>query len=1349
MEAHPIRYDSYVSELLRQSLVRNLARSGKPFGETLPSALLFADLSGFTDFAERLVDDHVGDAEDTQRILNQHFCRVLEIIAHWGGSVLKFAGDGTIAFWTVGAHCDLALCTRRAARCALEIQAAIDALIASGELAQRQRLVVAAGDAWLAHVGGIDGKWEFIAGGAPWNQIALADAIAAPGEVVLSPQAWAQVEPVSAGAAVGRGCHSLRLCEATPPGAGESPGAAIEAVEAVLERYLSRTTKAQIRAGHHGWLAELRRVTVLFLKIQGFDHRAPNALERLHAATQAIQRTVASHDGNVLQLMVDDKGLVLLTAWGLALSSHEDDAERALMAASALSAALEGLGLSCRIGIKSGKVFAGLLGSDQHLEYAIIGDPVNAAGRLMLASMGRPLCDRTTREAARRRFEFELAGSVQVKGKAEPIETFLVVGERADRRAPQRMVGRGSERAFVERILDAARRSAGAVPPVHVVGEAGVGKSCLAEFLVERASARGLACVMGAGDDLRRADPCHAWGHVVAALLDLEDPADSDAVLAAVAALPDQDRRTPLLNALLPVCLPETSYTLSLDGAGRAASMGELLAEVAAAAQQRAPRLLVLDDAQWFDSSSWQLVETLHRRVPGLPIVLLSRPLVLPDVPAEARRVLESSELESLELGPLSFDDGRSLIARRLGVDSVSDDLAYRVFERAEGNPLFTEELLLCLDQQQGIHRADQGATITRESRRPAPLVLSESVERSVASRLAGLDPGHQLSLQVASVLGHRFTIDALSEVLPAPLSRVELVLQLEAICGTRLIEHDPDGGDGDYRFRHAVIQQAVHELLSSHQQRELHRSAAEYYERGDDAELARNHALLARHWGLAEVDGRAIEHLERAAHRARAQHANLEVVALMLEALERAPRCPELVPERRRAGWEQLLGEAEADLGLHTQAELHLRRAVTALDRPQPDTRSARGLALAREWGKPACIRALGRTNPLPDRERALASARCYSTLARIHYDNHELERMVHATVAGANLALRAGGDSPVLARLLANLAIVAISVPGVESEYYCVEAIEMAERLGEPAALYEVLAVVAIYEGGAARFAHAIEHFERSMAVARSVGASGYRDFARASLANVLRLRGEFERADEADAEVLRSGLDRSAPKTQVWGLFGRACALTSLGRLDELAELLVDFGALLDDEEVRQQVSASNTVAHLLTSALLDLRRGRGDAAIEAVGRSVALVDSLDHLQSAMVCVVSHLQDALMALWRCRPGDRRIRTWSQKADRFVERCASMFPVAMPRALIGRGNRALRKGRARRAAKLWREAAAEAQRLDNPYDQAQAHHQLAELVALDAAERQHHRQCCRRELGELGIEAPYTWMV
>lgn len=1345
--------EAFVSDLLRQSVVRRGEQFDAPFEESVPAALFFGDLSGFTEVAERLANEHARGAEETQRVLNQHFRRVLEVINRWDGTLLQFAGDATIAVWPA-AERDLARATTLATGCALELQAQIHAAQRVDHSVISHRVAIGSGTIWLAHVGGSDDKWEFIVAGEPWTQVRAADKLAEPGWVVVSPQAWSLIAQSAMGVPIADGCYHVTRCTY------EQSVASIETHNSssypfdMCARYLSRPLLAHLLIGHQEWLAEYRWVTVLYLLLEGFTYGEPDALDTLHNATRSVQQIIHTYDGHNLQFIVDDKGLVALVTWGIALASHEDDAERAIRAACALNVELTKLECVFRTGIKSGRVFAGLLGHDSHLEYAIIGDPVNAASRIAGISRGEVLCDRATRDAAQQRFELEAVGTTLVKGKHEPIEVFRVLCERPRResgrphsRERQTVVDREAQKAALDRKLNLVRSGAGAL--VHVVGEPGVGKSRFVDVITAQTQSRGLTCALGAGDSLRRSETYFAWSAILPVLLDVGDVLEPESVLSALATLGIRSELAPLLNAMLPQAVPESAFTSGLDAAGRADLTRELLVEIMIAADKRSRMVIVLDDAHWFDSATWSLLSVLSRRIPNLALFLLSRPMQAADLPPDAQRVLDSPDCEVLQLGPLSFIDSRVLIATRLDVTEISDELAQRVFERAEGNPLFTEELLLSLEQREFIRRVDLIASIARDSKRTMRLELPDGIDGVVASRIASLDPAQQLTIKVASVLGRSFRLSTVAALHPLATAEDELAEQLDSMCECQLIERLADDGSTAYRFRHSIIQNVVHELLVSEQQRQLHRSAAQLLERDGLHAQARAGAILAHHWGMAEDDGRAIDYLELAAEQARQDHAMLEVAGFLREAFQRAERCPDALPGDRRARWEQLLGEAELELGLPTQAEQHLRSAIAYLDDAQPSSRGELLFALASQCVRHFAVRTGLVRRAVGPHHRPLSAARAYSALAMIYYNNHELTRMLHATLAGANLAMRVRDDSAILARMLAGLAVVATVVPGLDPDYYARSALEVAERLADPAALQEVLMVVANYEMGAARYADALVHSERAVQLSQITGEVRIREMSLGTLANVLRLKGNFDRAEAIDRQVLKSGLDRSVAQTQVWGFFGRACALTHLNRIDELDALLVDFEALLNVPEVVREVSASNVVTELLTHALVHLHHERADAAREALRKSVALLNSLSHLQAYMTCTLTYLNAVVMGCWRIEPTRRDVQEWALQADRFVDRCARQFPCAVSQAWLSRGNRELRRGRAQRAVRAFRRALRVAQQTTNVFEEASAHYSLSRCSALSAAERERHATQCQRCLHELEDPMPFAWSV
>ena len=154
--------------------------------------------------------------------------------------------------------------------------------------------------------------------------------------------------------------------------------------EDVLATFLPRELVSRVRAGQTGWLAEFRRLTVVFVGIRGFDGDAPGVLDRSPRPPSAPRRPLIDrYGGSLNQIVDDDKGLTLVAAWGLPDRTHEDDPARGVLAARAIVDALGDLGLDVSAGVTTGRAFTGVRGGPIRCEYAMIGDVVNLAARLM------------------------------------------------------------------------------------------------------------------------------------------------------------------------------------------------------------------------------------------------------------------------------------------------------------------------------------------------------------------------------------------------------------------------------------------------------------------------------------------------------------------------------------------------------------------------------------------------------------------------------------------------------------------------------------------------------------------------------------------------------------------------------------------------------------------------------------------------------------------------------------------------------------------------------------------------------------------------------------------------------
>lgn len=500
------------------------------------------------------------------------------------------AGDATLALWSVEPDGDPAVAVLRAACCALAVQKRLDGLEVTAGVRLRQRLAITAGKVWMAGVGGVEGRWESVLLGEPLAQIGTALQRASQGDVVCSLSAWSLVASTCRGEPCGDGCVRLDHVHDERPPRPLPPLAVPASAEAALRAYVPRSMQSRIDAGQTAWMAEFRRVTVLFIHVHGFERSGPDDLQRLHQAMGAIQKAVYRYGGSVNQVIVDDKGTTAIAAWGLALHRHEDDALRGTLAALSIAEQLGRQGLKMAAGLTTGRIFTGRRGGEARLEFALIGDTVNLAARLMQAAGEGVLTDQTTREMAGKRVHFGTLGQIEIQGRSGRVKVFEPLHEAKRRSIPHReMIGRIAERQRLTRVLEDLRLGKSGVAVVE--GEAGIGKSrLLAEFL-DLVRESGLLSVEVSGDALEQGVAFGAWRPVFRQILGFPAataPGRTDTGFAAAvrsrleALLGDDPRwrnRLPLLNPVLPLHLPETRITAALTAQSRAEITSELMGE--------------------------------------------------------------------------------------------------------------------------------------------------------------------------------------------------------------------------------------------------------------------------------------------------------------------------------------------------------------------------------------------------------------------------------------------------------------------------------------------------------------------------------------------------------------------------------------------------------------------------------------------------------------------------------------------------------------------------------------------------------------------------------------------------
>ncbi len=1010
---------SYVPAAMQRHLVDDPRAPDRPTAETFPAAVLFADISGFTALAERLAQRGPIGVEELTRSLNTVFDLLIDLVDAWGGEVLKFAGDALLAYWPAN-HSDLHEAACRATQSALvmhERLVALQRLVVQAPLTLR--IGISVGEVTIATLGGERGRWDVLVSGDPITQVSEAQTLAQPGQVALSPRAWSLIAPRytsqgmprngdngSSAVIVGHALTSIASGRAVRPNIPTT-------AEDALRAFIPGAVLAQLREGQARWIGDLRRITVLFIGLPGLS----DDLDRQQAVICALQSALYRYEGSLNKLSVDEKGVMLVAALGLPPLAHEDDAIRAIRVALLAQRTVEELGIQASIGIASGRVFCGAVGNDLRREYTMIGDVVNLAARLMQsAARSREkavhissisptpiLCDEATAHAAAGHVDLIPLAPITIKGKAQPVAIFQPILQTAAQAARvQRpaieVIGRPDERSRLLALLSTVISTRN-TQSVVIEGEAGMGKSWLIADLIREAGIRRLNVFTGGGDALEQSTPYYAWRNVFSQIYDIDVLSDPVArrrhMLDLLELEPDLLDWAPLLNTVLPLDLPDNDRTRTLPDSARAERTRQLLVGCIRASAERSPKIIILDDMHWGDSASWTLAELIARSVPHVLLVVAARPATTTTF-MEGMGAMRTVADANLRLASLGQADLRDLICKRLSVTSVPEPVVDLIWDKAQGNPFFSTELAYALRDSGLLHIENQHCIITAETGDLRTLSLPDTLQGVITSRFDRLSPAQQLTLKTASVIGFIFAERALQAIYPLEHERSQLNQFLHALEQQDMTLPEPLEPEAAYRFKHAITQEVVYDLMLYAQRRALHRSLAFWYERIYAADLDRFAQLLAHHWSRAGDHARALDYLDRAARNALALCAYHEARSLFAQAIETVALLDPPDPERQIL-LRFSLGEASWFQGDLTAAHETLKEAVALARQYKIDSHLARGLSrLARvdsdlgnlERGSASLAEALAIATQLNDQNIMVGILRNVGNDAMLHGD-------------------------------------------------------------------------------------------------------------------------------------------------------------------------------------------------------------------------------------------------------------------------------------------------------------------------------------------------------------------------
>ncbi|MGH6639924.1 MAG: AAA family ATPase [Polaromonas sp.] len=695
----------------------------------------------------------------------------------------------------------------------------------------------------------------------------------------------------------------------TPPNAALVAGAPIDYTPPHLaERIRAAQAAMEARGAADG---ERKTITALFADMAGstalIQDLDPEDARRLIDPVLALMMDAVHHyEGYVAKSMGDG----ILALFGAPIA-HEDHPQRALLAALRMQEDMrhyadgvrlaQGIALQIRVGVNSGEVVVRAIRTDDlHTDYDPVGHSIHIASRMeSIAVPGSIVASEHTHHLAEGYFAFKALGATPIKGFAEPLPVFEVLGlgplrtrlQVSASRGLARFVGRARE---LEQLREArARAHAGHGQIVGVVGEPGVGKSRLCHefkmlaprdalvletFSVSHGKAYPYLpliellrnyCQITAQDDERRRQE-KLTGKVLTLDRALEDSLPYLFHLlgiaepnAALAQLPPQLRRQRTFEAIKRLLVRES------------------LAQ---------PLELIVEDLQWLDSETEAFLGFLGESVANARILLLVnyRPEYRHDWSSK-------SYYTQLRLDPLGEAEARELLRALLGDDARLAPLERLILEQTEGNPFFIEEVMQTLIEEQ-VLRGERGQY--RLEQIPTTLHIPTTVKVVLAARIDRLEPAEKALLQTLAVIGKAFSWSLLARVVEQPEDTTKsLLTRLQA---GEFIYEQPAFPEVEYSFKHALTQEVSYGSLLIERRRALHERTGQAIESLFATQREEHCNELAHHFSRSGNAPKAVEYLLCAGRQAVQRSADAEAVVHLTTALALLENLPD-GPERAR----------------------------------------------------------------------------------------------------------------------------------------------------------------------------------------------------------------------------------------------------------------------------------------------------------------------------------------------------------------------------------------------------------------------------------------------------------------
>lgn len=856
------------------------------YNGTLEAYIMFIDLSGFTQLTESLMRDGNSGAEELSLILNEIFSPLVKEVYLRKGFIPYFAGDSFTGVFPVDQE-------------GVEARAALDAAFCVSDLFKKKeftfrgfKIGIKIGMAYGPLTWGIVGRnfKSFYFRGSPIDNSTTGFLGSKDHDIVVHRsfrEKCGEVANVHF-TIIDEDYYQLDFEAYAPSRLEDDLHLSDLTSGAAAELFLPTAVLDYDQEG------EFRTVISIFISFSGVDNH-----EQLDQFASVVIDQMVEFSGYFKEIEFGDKGGVMVGFFGAPVS-FENNASRALEFVASMQEILnefqQNSPLKYRVGLTQGLAYTGIVGGQERCQYAVVGNYVNLAARLMMhADWNEVLVSEQMLEI--KQFKFEHRGNIKYKGIKGNIPTYCLAGRNYENRPAFSgpVVGRNDEldqlQSFLKGIIQ--HNKAGVA---YIYGEAGIGKSrtifelrkaiersnkvkwlyCQADQILKKPFNPFINLIRSYFEQspnypkLANHDNFETkFQHLIEALYEIPN-AKSGQILRELL------RTKSILGARIGLSYRHSLWD-QLDEKGRYQNTITAIVHLLLAESFRTPLVIELEDGHWLDDNSKELLHELIKRIEDFPIGLIitsryeddgNKPNIIPKID------LESTGLTFLEVNLSALEPSaiRNFSEMKLGGE-ISDELFQLLLRSTNSNPFYLEQILEYFIENDLLLQSDNGWNIKDEN-----IKLSDSINSILTARIDRLSSVVKETVKAASVIGREFEVPVLSEV----MKDQQFFKEQDSNVRTLLNEQIKAAERGQiwmarnelrYIFRNSLLREAAYSMQLGKRLEQLHRMIAEAIERLYSNNLEERYVDLAFHYEQANIFDKTCEYLRKAADYARSNY--------------------------------------------------------------------------------------------------------------------------------------------------------------------------------------------------------------------------------------------------------------------------------------------------------------------------------------------------------------------------------------------------------------------------------------------------------------------------------------------